>query len=341
MLHDLFGGLFSHISAAKADAWPDATATTGSCQLDLSDTVEHVVDRVSKRLRAIPGYAHKLVGPITTTFHHIDQLAEAVPGPLLCARAAFSEQPLVNAFFVNPRHLQEVFSRSQDVRGLFDADPRVSECWGLLCVRIQERRQFGTALVNGDLRKDVMQTTVSFTDHQVVSPGTDEASARCALKCCMFNGLLAHIRHAFVDARTRVAEIEHRLRSRRRQLHDSLVRSQDKHAVNDFETEIAALESELAHTDLRLPTINDEFDYVAHTLNNPGAYIASRNLMLRVNRLGIKLSAESAESGFNLHLVEIRIASQPPRIGTLVCFPRSELLPKPDVLKQADLFLAL
>ncbi len=62
---------------------------------------------------------------------------------------------------------------------------------------------------------------------------------------------------------------------------------------------------------------------------------------LRLTRLGIMLEAGSSEPGYELGVSEIRIASHRPRIGALVRFPREELLPKPDFVRQADIFLAL
>ena len=96
----------------------------------------------------------------------------------------------------------------------------------------------------------------------------------------------------------------------------------------------------MARAELRLSTINDLFDYLVETLSHPSDYISATTFALRVDRLGTKLPIEAAESGFVLNLAEVRIASRRPRIGTLVRFPRNELLPKPDMLEQADLFLA-
>ena len=62
---------------------------------------------------------------------------------------------------------------------------------------------------------------------------------------------------------------------------------------------------------------------------------------LRLNRQAAKLELGSLGPGHELELSEIHIASHQPRIGALVRFPRGELLPQPDMLKQADLFLAV
>ncbi len=313
----------------------------GLCSGTLDDAVEQVVDELYSRLRAVPNYANVLRGPVATTFRHINDIAESVPGPLLCCRSTFAEDPRINAFFVSPSHIQQVFSQSKEVRQLFEANPQITECWSLLCMRKEERRQPGLALVGDDVRKDVMQTLVNFTDHQVVSPGSDEQSARCALKCCMFGGLLAHIKRRAADAKSRTQDLENRIRILRARLRSLDLRPDPEQRKEAMLAEIQRYEEQLAGDDLRLPTIKDHLQFVADALSDPADFLSSAVCSLRLNRMAIKLEDFSDESGYELVLSEIRIASHPPRIGALVRFPRDELLPQTDFLKQTDLFLAM
>ena len=337
VLHDFFARFGEH---AFSEAEDEARLAT-TCTRATSEVVDHVVTEISSRLRVVPGYVRKLAEPVAKSLGYIDQVAEEVPGPYLCCRSTFSENPQVNSFFVSPKHLQEVFSQSAEIRRLFEENPVAEECWALLCLRREERHQLGMALVNGDLRKDVMQTAISFTDHQLVSPGIDEASARCALKCCMFNGLLRAIRNKSTDARTRVADMENRLGVVRARM-----RSRDENrdrldAANDLATEIRELETKLAAEDLHLKTIGDQMDFVIHALSNPTHYLSAQRSSVRINRLAIRLDESSEEPGVALDLTEISIASHHPRVSTLVRFPRDALLPEPDIVKQADMFLAV
>ncbi len=241
----------------------------GLCQGNLGDAVEHVVDELSSRLRAVPSYARLPKDPLATTFRHIDQVAETIPGTLHCCHSAFGSDPRINAFFVSPQHIQEVFSQSDEVRQLFDADPGVAECWALLCMAKKERRQPGMALIDGEVRRDVMQTTVSFSDHQVVSPGSDEASARCALKCCMFNSLLAHIRRTATAARTATEDGENRLRL----LNGRLRRAKDQQQRETLAAEIQGVEQRLRAQSPQIRTLQDHLAFVADALSNPAQFL--------------------------------------------------------------------
>lgn len=312
----------------------------GACAITLSDAVEFVVNEVSSRLRAVPGYARVLREPVAASLRYIDEMVETIPGAVLCCRSTFSQDPRVNAFFVSPRHLQDVFSQSEEVRYLFDADPEVQECWALLCMRKEERRQLGMALVGDAVQKDVMQTAVSFTDHEVVSPGGSESAARCALKCCIFKGLLAHVRRTAAAAKTNMEDLENRLRVLRGRLRTATERADAEQRRTALLAEIEVVERALAAEDLRVATLQDHLQFVADALGNPAEYLRASASSLRLSRMAIKLEQGMNAPGYQVPLSEIHIASQTPRISVLVRFPRRELQPRQDLLRKAELFLA-
>ncbi len=183
MISEFLQSAYSRLVTGAVDG-AEPGGDWGACGATLSQAVEHVVDETYPRLRIIPSYGQRLSGPVSKAFHHVDTLVEQIPEAIPCHRSAFVSDTRVNAFFSGPQQLLEVFSQSRDVRELFDTMPDAHECWALLCMRKEERQRFGLALEGDEVRKDVMQTGVSFTDHQLVSPGCTEADARKALKCC-------------------------------------------------------------------------------------------------------------------------------------------------------------
>jgi len=328
-----FGGAFK--------SWDAEQVAESPCAGAITQAVEHVVDGTYSRLRLLPGYSRRLQGPVATSFRHIDELVERVPGAILCSRSAFLEDPRVNAFFVDPRHLQEVFSRNEQVHELFDTHSDAKECWALLCMRKEERRRLGMSLVGDLVQKEVMQTTVSFADHQIFSPAISEVEARRSLKCCILNGLLAHIRKRESEERIRVVELE----DRRGSLLSRLGRTAPENvgeALDDLRSEIEEIGKELAREIPRLASPNYHFDLLADVLGNPVQYVSGSLGSIYLNRLGIKLGGNGDDTGSEISLFEIKIASKGTRIGTLVRFPRAELLPLPrqGLDQNIDLFLA-
>ncbi len=340
MLSALLQEIFLHFGGVSDGAAPDIVASP-RCQTVLSEVVEHVVDETDGRLRAIPGYARRLKEPVAMAIRYIDSMVEAFPDARLCSRSAFGADPSVNAFFVDVNHLREVFSRSSEVRQLFEEHPTARECWALLCMRREERQQLGMGLHGDALQRDIMQTAVSFTDHQLVAPGASECDARCALKSCILRGFLTHIRRQVAIAHTTVAELETRARVLRGRLRDNKRHPDGAVERENLQQSLAQVERDLAAVDLRLPTLDDELAFIAQTLAKPEQFLSGTLSRLRVSRMGIKLGHASTESANEIDLSEIQIASHGRRVGSLVRFPREELLPQPDFLKNADLFLAL
>jgi hypothetical protein len=324
-----FGGHF--------DAVAESDETAATCAGTLDEAVEHVVDEISGRLRAVPGYARRLRDPVATALRAVDRMVEDIPGALPCNRESYIADARVNAFFANHRGLQEVFSQSREVRDLFDENAGVEQCFALLCMHRDERRQLGTAVEGETLRRDVLQTTVSFSDHQLVAPGFDETDARCALKCCIVNCMVHHIRRESVEAQTRAEDLERRAQAWRARLKRAAPGSAAHAALRQ---EVAAIEAELQTPALRLTTLEDQFRYVADALSNPLRLVSTRQHSIFVDRLGIKYDSPHAAGVRELPLWEIQVAGQRPRVASLVCFPSAELLPERDFVREASVFLA-
>jgi hypothetical protein len=315
----------------------------GSYQSDsgfLAQAVERVVDETTPRLRAVPGYKRRLAGPVTDAFLYIDELVERMPGSFLCSRSAFSADPRVKAFFVSPHHMQEVFSQSRDVRDLFDANPQAEECCALVCMQMEERQKFGVALTGDRVHREVMQTSVSFTDHQVYTPGMSETDARRALKCCIFNCILKYAREKLIEAKTSDIERRKRLSMLRSQLRKADHQAMLEKQRTDLQMQIEDLEDAMKQAALRPSTLEDRLALVADMLHNASQLVSASFQHLRLSHMGIKVEQESRVPAYELDIAEIRVATREPRVAALVRFPRDELLPKKEFLQHADyLFL--
>jgi hypothetical protein len=314
--------------------WQGQAGTGQPDRGQLAEAVERVVDETSRRLRVLPGYRRRLEGPVADTFLHIDSLVERMPGSFLCSRSAFGVDPRVKTFFVNPGHLQEVFSQSREVRELFDANPQAEECCTLVCMRKEERQKFGVALVGGSVHREVMQTTVSFQQHQLYSPGVSETDARRALKCCIFNSLLSHMRQQLVAARAGDLERRKQLSDLRRRLREAQRQEATGESLQDLQLQIEARERAARNPSQAPQTLEEQLGFVSDVLRKPDQFVSGGFQRLRLSHLGVRVEQDSTEPACELDIAEIRIANREPRVAALVRFPRAELLPKPEFLLQ-------
>jgi hypothetical protein len=318
------------------DEWA-APEPAPACVSTMEQAAELVVDATSSRLRAIPGYSRRLRGPIVTALRCIDEMVDRIPGVLHCRRETFSTDPHVNAFFVGPTDLQQVFSLSKEVRDLFDANAQADQCFALLCMHREERRQIGMAVQGDVVRRDVMQTSVSFTDHELVSPGLVEQDARAALKCSIFTSLLGHIRIRSIGARQRDAELRARAGALRARLARRHRASIDRGA---FESELREIEAELDAPRPRLESLEDQFRFVLDMLESPQDIIRCCQHSIYVDHFGVKHGGPEAANARELAISEVHVLGRRPRVACLVSFPREQLLPKRDFLQEASVFLA-
>jgi hypothetical protein len=284
----------------------------------------------------LPHYQARLRRPIIDAFTFINDLVDGIPGAVLCSRNTYVNDPRTNAFFSSPGQISEVFSSSREVRELFKASPQSSECWGLLCMRKNEVRRLGVDLQGDEVRRDVIQTHISFSDHQIVSPGQTEMEARQALKCCIFRSLVVFIQSELIAAKKSLIEQQ----TRQRVLGGRIRSSQD-------ETERAHMQKELNQLKTRtsarpvLKTLADYFEFIRKILQKPQGYVNCHNLDIHMNRMGVKVSEGGSGGDLLLPVTEITVASHIPRIAALARFPRQELLPEVNFAKEASLFLAM
>jgi hypothetical protein len=331
---------FSRFSGGFS-AWRERAKKYQPERAALIEATEYVVDQISPRLHAISGYRRRLKGPVTDAFAYIDELVERIPVSFLCSRSMFSSDPRVKAFFVNPHQLQEVFSQNPDVRRIFDENPSADECCALMCMRMEEHQKFGVALIGDRIHREVLQTAVSFGQHQLYSPGVSEADARRALKCCMFNGILTHIREQLIEAKT--SHLEHR--KQLSMLRIKLREAEDEDAIGKersvLRMQIEDLEDTLIHAAQRPPTLQDHFAFVSDVLLYADQFISASSQHLHLTHMGIKVDQKSNEPAVEFDLTEIRIGTKEPRVAALVRFPRCELLPKTQFLRRADSLFAV
>jgi hypothetical protein len=293
----------------------------------LAQAIEHVVDKVSSRFKGLSGYQSRLRQPVTRALNHIDAMVDRVPTGFLCSRSTFVNDRRVNAFFVSPKHLSEVFSASKEVRQLFADQPLVDECWGLLCMHLERRQHLGMDVIGSALVKDVKLQVVNFTDHQIVSPGISEKDARKALKCCIFNNLLEYAQARIVQARNQ---------------QDGLW----SQPPCDASTDADGISCDEDGQDERLHrgpmTLEDHFEHLLHILSNPEEFLRLRKAAIHIDRMGVVRDDDDPRGGSDpLELTEIDVSGKASRVGALVIFRRDELLPAKDQMRNAEIFLAM
>ncbi len=311
----------------------------------IKETLERVVEGVDPTIRYVRGYQRKLYDAIAASLDYTNQLIAEIPGAIGVSRTTFVADPYVNAFFVNVKDLQTVFSHSSEIREFMEdyRSYELSHCYALLCMHKSEKTVMGVELDGEVLRHDVQQTAVCFSDHRIYTPAPTEAETRQGLKHCLFEGLGTNALGRIMALKVR----NHRLQQERQILNTRLRRLQQnkgdtgKHTPIDSRSagEAEAIRGKLkkveeALLNSRLVAPEESLKQVYAVFNRPDDFIRIRKTSLRLNKMGIKIDEHSSQSCNKIDLTEVIIGEELPRVVTLAKFPRDELLPPTDFLAQ-------
>lgn len=189
-----------------------------------------------------------------------------------------------------------------------------------------ERNVFAPAIVDGMLRQDVAQTTVSFSHHRLVAPAADAAACRLEFGVRLLRRLAGLVLERITSLEEQAMRLEQRkamLGTRLRLLHlrRNGLESLAGDAV-DVTGNIASLERELEATvdDYReakasLATLETRLGHIQAIFGAPAEHVNLVRSVLRVNRLGYE-----DETGSELELHELSIGEGPsPAIAFVRC----------------------
>jgi hypothetical protein len=321
----LFGG-------PKVDPAADVDAAL------LNECVDAIVEAVDPRLRLMPRYRDRLAPSAIRGIRFLRSLAPDLPASIELSRPAWATDPYIGAFFAKGSDVQVSLERSAEL-GAFFRDPanlRFDRAYCVLGMRREERNVLASALVDGEVRRDVAQTTVGFASHTLFGTSADALSTRGLLGEAILKRLAGLALERIVAARDRAIELETRksmLATRLRML--NLRRGGLQQLVageQDSAAEIAALERELKatagdHLQIKtsLATLDHSFAQIEQVLGEPERHLGLNLLEMRVSHTGYKLDAGSRETAAQLCLNELWIGSNLRAVIVPVHVPRSAL----------------
>jgi len=298
--------------------------------------VEWVVDASEPRIRLVGDYVEKLADAVEIALRHSDELLRRMPPPVTLAGRVWAIDPQVNAFFATAHDLRESLDQPA-IRAFFETGAR--ECFALMLMVKRETESFGMGLSGEMLVREVRQTLVSFSRHQLFFPAASADELRRDLRQRTLVFLASRALERIGELRTRRGELEEQRRRLQAQLRALRGHAQglrpllaspddaaDQRRATALEQRLIQTEEELTAARKQLGTLDDYLEQVRGVLSQPERYLQVRPLTLRLNRMGVKLDANSPEPGETLTLIELESMGER-RIGVPVRIAREELPP--------------
>jgi hypothetical protein len=308
----------------------------------LQDAIEHVVNEINPRIRAIGGYRKKLRPCVQCSLDYCSELVTQVPDSIEVSSQSWSKEPVVKALFAGVQDLRIAFSDSEELHDFFTQHADAENCYTLLSMELRERTVLGMEMDGDVLKRDVKQIAVSFSDHRVVKPSFNESELKTNLEQRAFENLITYAleritellaarhsleeQHRLMDMQLRVAQLKNK--SLETLIRD---RSSDSIDIEALRKQAEHAGDELKQARDRLNTLNDYLDRIEEVLGQPQNHLSVRPISMCLNEMNIKLSEKSADSGKVLDLSEASLGDQLKRVFLIARFPREDLLPKKDL----------
>ncbi|WP_430232946.1 hypothetical protein [Nitrosomonas communis] len=320
------------------------------------DLIEQAIDRAvegtDQRIRAIGQYRKRLRQPVEFAVAHVIALVDTLPAPIEISPRAFGVDPLLRTFFVSTDHLREVLGSFKTLRNyLADlTEPLPEQIFGLLSMDMEERKVFGAELVGDTLRRDVLQVTVNFSHHRYLGPTSNEIDTRRELKKRAFDFLIAKALERIASERSKRRELDHQWHLLQQKLNTmkagnwgldlTLADHEQQHPdLAVLEAEIEAIEREFGqfHTDHL--SLEESLANVVDTLSHPAAWLASREIRLHLDSMGIKIQDPSTASCKEIVLTEIFSGTGERRVVLLGHIARRDIPEPANIWQEAKRYL--
>lgn len=318
----------------------------------IDDAIDAVVDAVEPRVKAATRYRAKLEPCMRKTIAHLRAIARDPLEPVVLARAAWSDDPRLNAFFATADDVPACLGRSRELRAFFDdpANTGVQEAYALLGMKKVDRTVFAPKLEGETLRHDVAQVAVNFSEHRVIAPAATLAGARLEVGRRIIQRLAQVALSRIIALDSAASGLQQRKEFLAAQLRVlKLGRDGMEGVVNDpatIDAQIATAERALneavgGYIEAKgsLATLDGYVRQIDEVFSHPEQHLKLTRTPLRIGRMGLKANDASAGPVNELMLAELSIGESLRGAIAVVRCPRSEMPRKEDLLAKAERFL--
>jgi hypothetical protein len=314
--------------------------------------IGEAVDRIvtlNPRLRLARRYQVRLEPAAATALQYVIDLVGSLPAPREASAAAWASDPWIHAFFASADEVARTFSRSAELRALFDEDADLLEAYAVLGMAMSERHVLGVAQDGDAVRRDVPQTIVNFSEHHVGMCGCSEHDLKVEIVRRMLDQLalegLARVagdksRRELLERerallRTRLQLLEHRGAGIRSMLgSDAALRPAE---LARLQAQVEENQRNLADLGVQSDALDRELERVREVLADPARHLYVTSKRLRLNRMNVVQEGNGDQDAGEIEVHLAQIPGNPPQVRafTVLRFTRADLLPATSMVEDA------
>lgn len=168
---------------------------------------QRAIDATDRRLHALSDVRKRLAPGVVHAVDHVVKLVDSLAAPLQATAANHAHDSRLNVLFANPERMIEVLAKDTSVNET-RSELKTDTAFGLLVARMSKRTVMASDMVDGDIRQDVMQTVVSFDDHQILEVSSDLEQTRRQLKRRAYDVILRQVLETLEERQQQQAELK-------------------------------------------------------------------------------------------------------------------------------------
>lgn len=314
--------------------------------------IDKAITLTNPRLKLARSYRERLAPAVEQSVRYLREIVMAQPEPIRASVACWAFDPILRALFVAPMDIPVTLGRSQNLRTLFEKYPELDEAYCILVMSYNEQRVLGMSLMGEMVQRDVAQTVVGFSDHQVRICGQGDMEIRRLLGTQGFEYLVAQALTQIGEDRSERRELEENCALIRARLR--LLQQQGPGLGSIFGSAPAStseqlkLEAELLDNERQIEAIGStqsildgELACLAEVLAQPERYVRVEQRQMRISTLNVVLDEKSTDvaSDIVFSLAELSGVPQMRRAFVLARFARAELPEQRLDFENAERFL--
>lgn len=333
----------------------DRSGIPRSAEARAAEAIERIVQLTNPRLRFARRYRARLMPAVYTAMEYASGLVANVPPAHDASRAGWAADHAMRAFFAGPGDVAAAFSRSPELRAWLASDGLQEQACVVLSMQLVERRVLNVAVEGGILKRDVPQTTVSFTDHRARICAASEAELRQIVERRIVDqlALLGLAMAAGEQGKRAVLEHERALLKMRVKLLEAQGAGLTAlgASVPAVGSELARAYAELAVNEANLKSIaagpealDYQIDRLRDVLAEPQAHFFVTKRRIRLDRMNVLQTDEDAAfEALDLQIARVPLPEGAPELRAFVLarFNRSDLLPQGALLADAARVLSI
>lgn len=139
----------------------------------LSQAVDLVVKSSHPNIYYVPHYQKRLTPAVEHTIKFINEIIAQIPSPILIEENSWTTNPFIRTVFVDNSHFKKFFLENRVLEEFFQKTGE-KQCIALLVMKYSSKTIFGAEIDGDIIKKNVLRTSVDFSDHQIVFPKSSE-----------------------------------------------------------------------------------------------------------------------------------------------------------------------